>query len=56
MVEVKSFELDVGSEYESEPKKGGRIIDTDPSATVATTKVQPGEPNEPKEGENLFHS
>jgi hypothetical protein len=27
-----------------------------PSATVATTKVQPGEPDEPEEGECLFHS
>jgi hypothetical protein len=28
----------------------------EPSATVATTKIQPGEPDEPKEGERLFHS
>jgi hypothetical protein len=27
-----------------------------PSATVATTKVQPGEPDELEEGERLFHS
>jgi hypothetical protein len=29
---------------------------TEPSATVATTKLQPGEPDEPEEGERLFHS
>jgi hypothetical protein len=28
----------------------------EPSATVATTKLQPGEPDEPEEGEHLFHS
>jgi hypothetical protein len=28
----------------------------EPSATVATTKLQPGEPDEPEEGERLFHS
>ena len=28
----------------------------EPSATVATTKLQPGELDEPEEGECLFHS
>jgi hypothetical protein len=28
----------------------------EPSATIATTKVQPSEPKEPEEGEHLFHS
>jgi hypothetical protein len=28
----------------------------EPSATVSTTKLQPGEPDEPEEGERLFHS
>jgi hypothetical protein len=28
----------------------------EPSATVATTKLQPGEPDDPEEGEHLFHS
>jgi hypothetical protein len=28
----------------------------EPSATVATTKLQLGEPDEPEEGERLFHS
>jgi hypothetical protein len=28
----------------------------EPSATVSTTKLQPGEPDEPEEGECLFHS
>jgi hypothetical protein len=41
---------------ESEPERGRQIIDMEPSATVATTKVQPGEPDEPEEGECLFHS
>jgi hypothetical protein len=37
-------------------KEGSRIIDVEPSAMVATTKFQPSEPEEPKEGERLFHS
>ena len=53
---MKASELYVGSDSESEPKKGRQIIDTDPSATVATTKIQPSEPDEPEEGECLFHS
>jgi hypothetical protein len=28
----------------------------EPSAIVSTTKLQPSEPDEPKEGERLFHS
>jgi hypothetical protein len=46
--EVKAFESDVGSKYESEPERGRWIIDMEPSATVATTKVQPNELNEPE--------
>jgi hypothetical protein len=41
---------------ESELEKGRWIIDVEPSATIATTKIQPGEPDEPEEGEHLFHS
>jgi hypothetical protein len=37
-------------------KKGRYIIDVEPSAIVSTTKIHPGEPNEPEEGEHLFHS
>jgi hypothetical protein len=28
----------------------------EPSATIATTKLQPGEPDKSEEGERLFHS
>jgi hypothetical protein len=28
----------------------------EPSSTISTTKLHLGEPNEPKEGERLFHS
>jgi hypothetical protein len=37
MAEVKAYELDVGSEFESKPKKWRQIIDAESSATVATT-------------------
>jgi hypothetical protein len=46
----------VGSDSDSEPKRGRQIIDTEPSATVATTKLQPGEQDETEEGKHLFHS
>jgi hypothetical protein len=53
---VKASESEAGSDSESEPERGRQIIDVEPNATVATTKVQPGEPDEPEEGECLFHS
>jgi hypothetical protein len=53
---VKASESDAGSDSESEPERGRWIIDMEPSATVATTKLHPGEPDEPEEGECLFHS
>jgi hypothetical protein len=56
VAEVKASESDVDSDSEIEPERGRQIIDTEPSATVATTKLQPGEPDEPEEGERLFHS
>jgi hypothetical protein len=56
VVKVKAYESDAGSDSELELERGRRIIDMEPRATVATTKLQPGEPDEPKEGEHLFHS
>jgi hypothetical protein len=53
---VKASESDAGSDSEPEPERGIWIIDMEPSATVPTTKLQPGEPDEPEEGERLFHS
>jgi hypothetical protein len=32
------------------------IIDTEPSVTITTTKFHPEEPEDPEEGEHLFHS
>jgi hypothetical protein len=56
VAKVKSSESDAGSDSESELKRGRQIIDVETSATVATTKLQPSEPNELEEGERLFHS
>jgi hypothetical protein len=56
VAEVKAFESDADSDSETEPERGRWIIDMEPSATIATTKLQPGEPDEPEEGEHLFHS
>jgi hypothetical protein len=46
----------VGSESDLEPESGIWIIDVEPSAIIATTKLYPSESDEPKEGERLFHS
>jgi hypothetical protein len=56
VVEVKASKSDVGLDSKPEPERGRQIIDAEPSAIVATTKLQPGEPDEPEEGERLFHS
>jgi hypothetical protein len=53
---VKASESDVDSDSEPELERGRWIIDAEPSDIVATTKLQPGEPNDLEEGERLFHS
>jgi len=60
VAELKASESDTCSNPEPEPNKGNgkgkQIIDAEPSATVATTKIQKNEPEDPEEGERLFHS
>jgi hypothetical protein len=56
VVELKSSESEVDSDFESNPESEKRIIDVEPSADVATTKVQPSKPEELEEGQRLFHS
>jgi hypothetical protein len=56
VAKVKASESDADFDSKTEPERGRWIIDVEPSATVATTKLQPGEPDEPEEGEHLFHS
>jgi hypothetical protein len=56
VAEVKAYESASSSDSKSEPKNGRWVIDVEPSATLATTKIQPSEPNDPEEGEHLFHS
>ena len=55
MVELKDSELEVGFDSESNLEGGKQIIDDEPSATFTTTKFGPSEPEEPEEGECLFH-
>jgi hypothetical protein len=50
MPELKASELEADFDSESNPKGGKWIINVEPSATVATTKVRPSEPEEPEEG------
>jgi hypothetical protein len=56
MAEMKDSELEEDSDSESNPEGGKWIIDSEHSATVGTTKVQLRKPEEPEEGEHLFHS
>jgi hypothetical protein len=54
--EVKAHESNAGSYSELEPERLRKIINAEPSATIATTKLHPGELDEPEEGKRLFHS
>lgn len=56
VAKMKVLELDLDSNSDSETDKRNQIIDAEPSATVATTKIQPEDPEEPVESERLFHS
>jgi hypothetical protein len=56
VVELKASKLEANSDSESNCEGGKQIINVEPSATIATTKVRPSEPEEPEEGELLFHS
>jgi hypothetical protein len=49
---------DSNPDSKSDSKNTGKrqIIDTDPTAIVTTTTIQPEEPTDPEEGEHLFHS
>ena len=57
---MRDSESDACSDSESEPDKGNdkgkKIIDAEPNSTIATTKIQKEEPEDPKEEECLFHS
>jgi hypothetical protein len=60
VAELKASESDACSDSESEPDKGNdrgkKIINVEPNAIVATTKIQKEEPEDPEEAECLFHS
>eukprot|EP00253_Pinus_taeda_P006352 PITA_06352 len=60
VAELKASESDACSDPDPEPDKGKgkgkQIIDADPSTIVATAKIQKNEPENPEEGERLFHS
>ena len=53
---IKEKDSDHALDFDSKPDKGKKIIDADPSATIATTNIQTDESKEIDEGENLFHS
>lgn len=56
LAKMKVLESNFGLDSNSEPDKGKWIIDVEPSATITTTKIQPKELEELKEGEYFFHS
>lgn len=60
VAKVKDSETNACSNSELEPQKetekGKKIIDVEPTAMVATTKLQKAEPGDLVEGERLFDS
>ena len=60
VVKLKAPESDACFDPKPEPDKGDekvkKIIDTDPSSIVATTKLQREDPEDRKEEECLLHS
>jgi hypothetical protein len=56
VAEMKSSKLDLDCDSNSEMEKGKQIINTEPSFTIATTKIQPKDLEETEEVERLFHS
>ena len=59
MAEIKSSELDLDSNYEpngTTKNNGKKIIDADPTSTVATTQIQLDNLEESEAEERLFHS
>jgi hypothetical protein len=56
VAEVKDTETNPDLEYNPENIENRQIIDADPTATVATTTIQPEESVYLEEGEHLFHS
>jgi hypothetical protein len=56
MVELKASESKVNSYSKSNPEGGKRVIDVEPSSTIATIEFWQSKPDELEEGESLFHS
>jgi hypothetical protein len=56
VAKVKASESDADYESKPELERGRWIIGVEPSATISTTKLKLGEPDEPEEGDHLFHS
>jgi hypothetical protein len=58
VAELKASESDACSTLSQNPTrgmtKGSKIIDAEPSATVATAKIQKNEPEDPEEGGSVF--
>ena len=53
---MKAYESDVDYDSEPELERVRWIINMEPSATIATTKLHHDEPDKSEEGECLFHS
>jgi hypothetical protein len=56
VAEIKDKESNPDSESDYENTGKRQVIDTNPTAIVATATIQPEEPTNLEEGERLFHS
>jgi hypothetical protein len=52
---VKEKDLNLDSESDPKNIENMKIIDRDPTSIVMNTTIQPKEPVDFEEGENLFH-
>ena len=57
---MQASKSDACSDSESKPDKGNEkgkhIFDAEPNATISIANIQKEEPEDPEEGECLFHS
>jgi hypothetical protein len=56
VVELKEIELSPELESDSDNNKRRQLIDEKPTTTITTATILLEEPEDPKEGQCLFHS
>ena len=55
VAQLRALKLDLESDFDSKMDKGKKMINAEPSATIATTQRQPEDVEDPEKSELLFH-